>query len=459
MRGNGSYARDGYSKAQHRYTNGNDSGKPPNSNYNRRYHQKKHGGREKGSMFCPYYTIRGACRFTNDCKNLHTLKLVDTFTLPRGQIDCSIIVHGPNSEMYLFTSAPMYTVNAWLFVPGEGNKEVDLKHVKKLEFKLTEEEEHYCDEKLFNSKKKRRQKRVCALMYAEECLFTGLDNGIIKVMHLPSSECSTLLAHTDSVLSIICTDGIIISSSISGEVKFWKYEEANLQFITIKTIQTETRIHKMIEVIAPDLRNKNMTNPITNDMNFMMNTPNTNPMMMNINTTYSNVGMNPTVSTNNTNVNLSLLNRALWVCGDSITIIDLLTLKIVKKIRIDYGPVVSLVQYESNVIVAMADGKIFAYGLNGEERFEMNTFPLFCMAGLTTHENKQILVYGSTKSMYTFSLPDFEAIGHINDRESPSYRFNFSDPDFIIALTGAYFIVIFSEGAVAKIFKWESDKN
>lgn len=458
MRGSGTYTRDGYNKSQHRYTNGNDTMKPVNNTYNRRYHQKKPGGREKGSMFCPYYTIRGDCRFTNDCKNLHTLKLVDSFSLHRGHIDCSIIVHGPNSEMYLFASAPVYVVNAWLFVPGEGNKEVDLKHVKKLEFKLTEEEENYCYEKLLNSKKKKRRKRVCALMYAEECLFTGLDNGIIKVMHLPSSECSTLLAHTDSVLSIICTDGIIISSSISGEVKFWKYEEANLQFITIKTIQTETRIHKMIEVIAPDLGNKTMVNPMGNDMNFMMNNPNT--MMMNMNA-FNNVGggiSSTNINPSNSNIN-SLLNRALWVCGDSITIIDLLTLKIVKKIRIDYGPVVSLVQYESNVIVAMADGKIFAYGLNGDERFEMNTFPLYCMAGLTTHENKQILVYGSTKSMYTFSLPDFEAIGHINDRETPALRFNFSDPDFIIALTGAYFIVIFSEGGIAKIFKWESDKN
>ncbi|CRG97544.1 zinc finger (CCCH type) protein, putative [Plasmodium gallinaceum] len=400
----GSYIRDGF-KSQYRYSNGSDNNKIQNSFNRRTYYSKKNINKDKGAIFCPHYTLRGTCRFINDCKNLHNLKLVDTFFLQRSYIDCAIIVHGPNNEIYLFTSVSPYTINVWIFVPGEGSKEIDIKHLKKIEFELTEEEESYCYDKLKYNKKKKKKKRVLALLYAEECIFAGLDNGLIKIMHLPSSDSSTLFAHSDAIYSILCIDGIIISSCVNGEVKFWKYQESYLSFVTIKKIETKTKIYKMIEVISPK-----------------------------------------SLNTNNSNTEDSKYNRTLWVCGDSITIINLLNLQIVNKVKCKYGNVVSVIQYDANIITAMSEGKIIAYNLSGEDHFEMNTLPIYCMTGLTNNKNMPILIYGSTKALYTFSLPQFNPFGYLRDRESISLKYNLNDPDFILSLSGPYFIVIFSNG-------------
>ncbi|CDO65948.1 zinc finger (CCCH type) protein, putative [Plasmodium reichenowi] len=417
MRGN--YVRDGY-KSQYRYANGSDSNsKTQNTNNRRSYYPKKGPNKDKSIIFCPHYTLRGACRFINDCKNLHHLKLVDTFFLQRSYIDSAIIVHGPNNEIYLFTAIAPYTINVWIFVPGEGNKEIDIKHLKKIEFELTPEEESYGDEKQkYNnkSKQKKKKKRVLSLLYAEECIFAGLDNGLIKIMHLPSSDASTLYAHTDSIYSIVCIDGIIISSCINGEVKFWKYDETCSRFVAIKTIETKTKIYKMIEVISPKVA----------------------------------------TNINNNNTEDNKYNRNLWVCGDSITIINLLNLEIVNNFKCKYGNVVSVIQYEANIITAMSEGKILAYSLMGEGHFEMNTLPIYCMAGLTNHQNIPILIYGSNKALYTFSLPEFNPFGYLKDRDSASLKFNLNDPDFIISLSGPYFIVIFSNAGNAKVWKWET---
>ncbi|KJP88220.1 hypothetical protein AK88_02167 [Plasmodium fragile] len=428
MRGN--YLRDGY-KSQHRYANGrnelyvirSDGNNKMQNNFNNRrtFYQKKNPNkdRDKGITFCPHYTLRGLCRFSDDCKNLHNLKLVDTFFLQRSYIDCAIIVHGPNNEIYLFTSVSPYTINVWIFVPGEGSKELDIKHLKKIEFELTPEEEEYGDDKLKGNKKiKKRKKRVLSLLYAEECIFAGLDNGLIKIMHLPSSDSSTLYAHTDSIYSIVCIDGIIISSSINGEVKFWKYQESYLSFVTIKKIDTKTKIFKMIEIISSKCASGNVNS--------------------------------------NSNPEENKFNRTLWVCGDNITIINLLNLEIVNVVKCKYGSVVSVMQYEANVITAMSDGKILAFSLKGDNHFEMNTLPIFCMAGLTNHKNVPILIYGSTKALYTFSLPEFNPYGYLKDRESMTLKFNINDPDFILPLSGPYFIVLFSNAGNAKVWKWES---
>ncbi|SCM13269.1 zinc finger (CCCH type) protein, putative [Plasmodium chabaudi chabaudi] len=418
MRG---YARNGY-RSHSRYATASDGSSKRQGSYNRKsYYSKKPQNKDKGVTFCPHYTIKGSCRYINDCKNLHNLKLVDTFTLQRSYIDCAIIVHGPNNEIYLFASASPYTINVWMFVPGEDSKEIDIKHLKKIEFQLTEEEEYYGDNKLkHNKKSNNKKKRVLSLLYAEECIFAGLDNGIIKIMHLPSSDCSTLYAHTDAIHSIVCIDGIIISSSINGEVKFWKYDETHLSFVTIKKIETKTKINKMIEIVSSKCLN--------------------------------NVNNKP----NDVNPEESKYNRTLWVCGDSITIINLLNLEIVNSFKCKYGNVVSVIQYEANVITAMSEGKILAYGLSGREYFEMNTLPIYCMAGLTDHKNLPILIYGSNKSLYTFSLPEFNSYGYLKDRDYMSLKFNISDPNFILTLSGPYFIVVFGNAGHAKVWKWET---
>ncbi|SCQ16796.1 zinc finger (CCCH type) protein, putative [Plasmodium ovale] len=420
----GSYIRDGF-KSQQRYANGSEGNNKMQNSYNRKsYYQKKHHNKDKGITFCPHYTLKGSCRYINDCKNLHNLKLVDTFFLQRSYIDCAIIVHGPNNEIYLFTSISPYTINVWIFVPGEGTKEIDIKHLKKIELELTEEEESYCDNKMKLNKKS----RVLSLLYAEECIFAGLDNGLIKVIHLPSSDSSTLFAHTDAIYSIVCIDGIIISSCVNGEVKFWKYQESNLSFVMIKKIETTTRIYKMIEIISSKSLNT-------------VNNPN-----------------NCNNGNNSTDINSeeSKYSRTLWVCGDSITIINLLNLEVVNSFKCKYGNVVSVIQYEANVITAMSEGKILAFDLTGEGHFEMNTLPIFCMAGLTNQKNVPILIYGSTKALYTFSLPDLNPYGYLKDREFMTLKFNINDPDFIISLSGPYFIVVFSNAGSAKIWKWES---
>ncbi|EDL47355.1 hypothetical protein, conserved [Plasmodium vivax] len=69
MRGN--YLRDGY-KNQYRYANGSDGNNKMQNNYNNRrnFYQKKNPNkdRDKGITFCPHYTLRGLCRFSDDCK-------------------------------------------------------------------------------------------------------------------------------------------------------------------------------------------------------------------------------------------------------------------------------------------------------------------------------------------------------------------------------------------------------
>ncbi|SBT80686.1 zinc finger (CCCH type) protein, putative [Plasmodium malariae] len=446
----GSYVRDGY-RSQYRYANGSDGNNKMQNSYNRRnIYLKKEAQKEKGITFCPHYTLRGSCRYLNDCKNLHNLKLVDSFYLQRSYIDCAIIVHGPNNEIYLFTSVSPYTINVWLFVPGEGSKELDIKHLKKIEFELTEEEESYVDNKLKQNKKnsgKKNKKRVLSLLYAEECIFAGLDNGLIKIMHLPSSDSSTLFAHSDAIYSIVCIDGIIISSCINGEVKFWKYQESYLSFVTIKKIETRTRIYKMIEIIS----GKCLSN--TNNRSSTNNTY--NPNSANNTSSAHNVN-NP--SNENFNSEVSKYSRTLWVCGDGITIINLLNLEIVNNLKCKYGSVVSVIQYEANVITAMSDGKIVAFGLTGEAHFEMNTLPIYCMAGLKNERNLPILIYGSTKALYTFSLPEFNPYGYLKDRDNMMLKFNINDPDFILALSGPYFIVIFSNNGNARVWKWESNE-
>lgn len=500
------YGRDGHRKGQYRYPNGADNGMVPS--YNNRRGYKKNMNRDMGPAFCHFYTLKGSCRYMRDCKNVHNLKLVDTFPLQRDFIDSAIIVHGPSREMYLFTSVPPYVVNVWIFVPGEGNKEVDMRHLRKIEFFLTEEEEAFYDEK-FCFKKKRKKKQIFSLLYAEECLFAGLDNGAIKIMHLPSSDCSTLYAHDDGVYSILCIDGIIVSSSILGDVKFWKYNETTLCFEAIKTVETKTKIIKMLEVAPPKgsnaadvvsrgdgmfgsntlSNNANINNsntniggnvvgnmPLNNVSRFGCvtggtNTPNANNNVGNINSSmanFNNNNMNTSVGnflggTNNVSACGSSMTsaqsgRTLWVCGDSITIINLLTLQILTKIKCRFGEVVSLIQYETNIITAMSDGKIIAYNLHGEEQFEMNTLQVYCMAGLTTNTNVPVVIYGSSRSLFTFSLPEFDPAGYILDsREAggSAHRFHFSDPDFIISLSGPYFIVISTEGGHVRIFKWE----
>ncbi|KAF8822271.1 zinc finger (CCCH type) motif-containing protein [Cardiosporidium cionae] len=346
--------------------------------------QRNRGGGNPGSSgttknFCNFFATSGKCKYGAMCMFRHEiLRVEEVFDRKIKSISCCEVAKIQDGQLEVYTATKDGNLTRWNIFKDEssGNPKIVLKTVSTFEASML------------------------SCVFHEECLFCGMNNGKIIVLHTGSGDSIILEGHDGAIYALIFIDHILISGGWDGQIKLWEFNGTAGRFNCVKTIQTGCKITCMRELSIPT-------------------------------------------------VNPSETRRSLWVGGTILLIVDLSSLEVVRTLDLHEHVCVSLVKFKEAMVVGFAAGFLKIYSMSGEV---MNTYYgsyLSCLEGMLVQE-VPILLYGTDKGyINTIKLPELKDAGCLKG-ESRGIGLK-----RIIDLGESYFLTCGEDGHLS-IWKWLS---
>lgn len=310
---------------------------------------------DANTLICKHNAINDHCRFGQKCHYKHIVKRV---------LLCSEICR---NGVYCIASYRISDSRVDLFVTGQGTsvKCVSLAADIRGNVSLADQRSFTLNVRDILAKESHSRdsrgpdKVIHSLCCINDCLFAGLRTGHISVFHIPTGTSTVIHGHKQPVTGIIFVDSAVISACESGKICIWSFDSVLNSFTCVNSLETETTVRCIVEVTDGVVRH-------------------------------------------------------LWAAGNSITVIDLATLGIIRTSPVPNGDFVkSMVRYGQHVIVSLNSGDCVVLSINGDLVYQSGGYgpDLNAMDGLQTEKGDLLLVGNKKAALSVIKLPAFELEG------------------------------------------------
>ncbi|KFG64961.1 zinc finger (CCCH type) motif-containing protein [Toxoplasma gondii RUB] len=363
------------------------------------------------SAYCRNFAFSGQCKFGVRCRYSHSLQCVGWALEAHAEqpITCSAVNSATADGVpEVFTGGKDRFVRRWAVVvaqagnptasPGASGDEASLW----LEFECRQEVAV--------------DSEPTTMFFTEGVLFVGLQNGLVLAL-MPSGELKQLRRHGSAVHALVAIDAVLVSAEWEGRICVWKFE--NNDFVIAKELDVPGKLTCLKDLCVARPLGDSATAPTPGDTE----------------------------------------RRFLWAGGTGLTIIDLASMNVVCSLDISDSAcargrerrpmplALSLVAYESSMLVGFSSGVVKAYSASGQEQFRYDKSAyLSTMAGVMSPDGPLLLFGGPRGAFHALTLPQFEETGQLSAHEE-------GDVKSILFLSSEFFVTC-GEDSVICVWRW-----
>ncbi|CDR95832.1 hypothetical protein, conserved [Babesia bigemina] len=371
----------------------------PGGNYRSNNPSRRGGRPDSENTICRHHALNDQCRFGAKCLYRHTLKRVCFLQdVCHKGVYTLAVCRVSDTRLELFATGQGTSVKR-LSLAGDINGGISL--MEQTSFTLNVQ---YVDKNSYQPRNRRSSDQVVFSMRCiNDCLFAGLRTGHISVYHIPTGTSTLIYGHSAPVTTAILVDTAVLTACEQGKICIWSFDSATNGFTCVNTIATNTTISCLLEV---------------NDG----------------------------------------VNRKLWAAGNSITVIDLTTLSVVRTTPIPNDFAKAMVRYGQHVIVALHSGDCVVLDANVEMVYRVpgDGVALTAMDGMQSERGDVLLLGKKSGVLNMYQIPAFNLEGTLNCNFDGPRNTKWPGISAITSLGGGLFVTAGYDGHL-QIFRYSNN--